>query len=100
MKLTMYNEKINNPDFLQKGCMRARATVVPSLHKDVYYRNKEESELICVLNGDFKFLYNENDENYLVYIAKNVIYKNTNDKRKERLIPFIEPYNEGEDPLK
>ena len=47
-----------------------------------------------------QFLYNENDEKYLVYIAKNVIYKNTNDKRKERLIPFIEPYNEGEDPLK
>ncbi len=61
MDLTMYNEKINNPAFLQDGCLRARATVIPSLHKDVYYRNKEKSELICVLNGDFKFLYKDED---------------------------------------
>jgi len=52
---------INDPKSLQEGCLRPRATVVPALHKNVYYRNKEESELIQSLNGDFRFAYHASD---------------------------------------
>jgi len=55
--MNFINEKINNPKFLHEGRMKPRSTIVPSLKKDVYYKNKEESELITVLNGDFSFKY-------------------------------------------
>lgn len=55
--MNFINEKINNPEILHEGRLQPRATVVPSLKKDVYYKNKEESELITVLNGDYRFAY-------------------------------------------
>ena len=55
--MNFINEKINNPRFLHEGRMKPRSTIIPSLKKDVYYKNKEESELITVLNGDFSFKY-------------------------------------------
>ena len=61
MEKKLYDIKINNPMYFQEGCMKSRATVVPALHKNVYYKNKEESECIQMLNGDFKFLYCEKD---------------------------------------
>ena len=61
MKEELYNIKINNPAFFQEGCLKSRATVIPAKHKNVYYKNKEESECIQMLNGEFRFLYCEDD---------------------------------------
>lgn len=53
--------RLRNPQFLQEGRLEARATSVPALHSGVYFKNKEESELIQILNGDFKFSYQSED---------------------------------------
>ncbi len=55
------NEKLENQKQLQEGCLKPRATLVPALHKGVFYKNKEESELIQILNGDFRFSYQMED---------------------------------------
>lgn len=49
--------ELENPKLLHIGRLPARATVIPALHKGVYYRNKEDSELITLLNGDYSFYY-------------------------------------------
>ena len=61
MKVSYINETLSNPEFLQEGCLQPRATVVPALQKGVYFKNKEESQLIQVIGGDYKFAYCEND---------------------------------------
>lgn len=61
MKYDLYNKKINDPTCLQEGCIPPRTTVVPSLHKGVYYKNKEQSELIKSLNGNYRFAYKPED---------------------------------------
>ena len=61
MELSFIDNKLHNPDCLQDGCLKPRATVIPALQKDVYYKNKEDSKLIQSLNGDFKFSYQPND---------------------------------------
>lgn len=58
---TECNKKIVNPQFLHEGTLPPRATIVPALHENVYFKNKEDSELIQVLNGDFCFSYQESD---------------------------------------
>ena len=54
-------QKLNNQNFLQEGCLPPRATVVPALHKNVFYKNKEESEMLQILNGTFRFSYQQED---------------------------------------
>ena len=49
--------ELENPKLLHLNRLPARATVIPALHKGVYYRNKEESELITLINGDYSFYY-------------------------------------------
>ena len=60
-KVTMNQIKLNNPQLLHEGTMPPRATVVPALHERVYFKNKEESEFLQMLNGDFKFCYRQED---------------------------------------
>ena len=48
---------IENQNILHIGRLPARATVVPSKKRGVYYQNKFESECITSLNGDYKFRY-------------------------------------------
>ena len=48
---------IENQHCLQINRLPARATVIPAKKRGVYYRNKEESELLGSLNGDWQFLY-------------------------------------------
>lgn len=55
------DERLRNPQFLQENRLSPRATSVPALHQGVYFRNKEDSELIQILNGDFKFSYQPED---------------------------------------
>lgn len=54
--------RLFNPKVVEENRLPARATVVPALHKNVYYRNKEESELILNLNGEYKFNYRDTDD--------------------------------------
>ena len=42
------DERLRNPQFLHEGRLAPRATSVPALHEGVYFRNKEDSELIQV----------------------------------------------------
>ncbi|MGN0494350.1 MAG: hypothetical protein ACI4F7_11930, partial [Acutalibacteraceae bacterium] len=49
--------ELENPKLLHFNRLPARATVIPALHKGVYYRNKQDSELITMLNGDYSFYY-------------------------------------------
>jgi len=53
--------RMENPAWIQEGCLPPRATLVPALHEGVYFKNKEESELIQLLNGDFAFCYQQRD---------------------------------------
>lgn len=54
-------QKLYNPKFLQEGCLPPRSTIIPALHKDVFYKNKETSEKIQILNGTFRFSYQQED---------------------------------------
>ena len=54
--------RLFNPSFTHENRLPARASIVPALHSGVFFRNKEESELITNLNGDYKFCYRETDD--------------------------------------
>ena len=56
------NNRLFNPSFTHENRLPARASIVPALHSGVFFRNKEESELITNLNGDYKFCYRETDD--------------------------------------
>ena len=56
------NQRLYDPEFLHEHRLPPRATVIPSLHKGVFYRNKQDSELILDLNGEYGFCYRENDD--------------------------------------
>lgn len=59
--------RLFNPSMVKENRLPARATVVPALHENVYYRNKEESELILNLNGEYKFNYRDTDDLFDFY---------------------------------
>ena len=61
MRTLTTQQKLNNQEFLQEGCLPPRVTVVPALHKNVFYKNKEESEMLQILNGTFRFSYQQED---------------------------------------
>ncbi len=48
-------DELQNPNIQHIKRLNPRATSVPSHRKNVFYRNKEESDLIYSLNGDYKF---------------------------------------------
>ena len=54
--------RLYNPSLTNENRLPARATVIPALHKKVCYKNKEESELILGLNGDYRFCYRESND--------------------------------------
>ncbi len=54
--------RLFNPSFTHENRLPARATIVPALHDKVYYKNKEESELILNLNGEYRFNYRQTDD--------------------------------------
>lgn len=53
--------ELENPQMLEINRLKARTTVVPSTKENVFYRNKEESDMIQLLNGEYKFRYEEYD---------------------------------------
>ncbi|MBQ4353797.1 MAG: hypothetical protein IJC71_02775 [Clostridia bacterium] len=52
---------ISTPQYVQDGCLPPRATVVPALHRGVFYQNHEQSELMMSLNGMYRFAYRPGD---------------------------------------
>lgn len=61
MNLYTTHPQLCDPTFLQEGCLPPRATIVPALHRDVFFRCKEESEMICSLNGTYRFSWQTTD---------------------------------------
>ncbi|MBQ1982606.1 MAG: hypothetical protein II229_05230, partial [Clostridia bacterium] len=53
--------QIQDPTLPWEGALAPRATMVPALHRDVFYRNRNESELLMSLNGDYRFSYQTDD---------------------------------------
>ncbi len=47
--------ELQNPQILHMNRLAPRATVVPAGEKGVYYNNKEKSDRLFSLNGDYKF---------------------------------------------
>ena len=56
------SKRLFNPSLTHENRLPARASVIPALHSSVYFKNKEESELITNLNGNYKFCYRELDD--------------------------------------
>lgn len=52
---------IENESCLEINRLPARSNLIPALHEGVYYRNKEESELLQSLNGLWQFCYCKED---------------------------------------
>ena len=59
---TFERERLYNPGLPHENRLPPRTSVVPALHKDVFFRNKEESEHITMLSGDFAFCHRETDD--------------------------------------
>lgn len=74
------NIKLCNPECVGENRLKPRATVVPALHKGVYFKNKEDSELLTVLNGEYKFKYCTEDS------EKNFYKESYNDSGWDSLI--------------
>ena len=55
--LMNFDPNIENQNILHINRLPARATVIPSERRGVYYRNKFESAFIRSLNGDWRFKY-------------------------------------------
>ena len=53
--------QIQDPTLPWEGTLAPRATMVPALHRDVFYRNRDEAELLMSLNGDYRFSYQKDD---------------------------------------
>ncbi len=55
------NNELENQHILSINRLPARTTVIPAKTSGVFYKNKENSEFIQILNGDWDFSYQKND---------------------------------------
>lgn len=55
-------KKLYNPEFTHEHRLSPRATIIPALHKGVFYKNRLDSEMVIDLNGDYKFCYRNIDD--------------------------------------
>ena len=60
--LMYFDPNIENQHFLHINRLDARATIIPAQKKNVYFKNKEESSFLTLLNGDYKFAYHNSDD--------------------------------------
>ena len=51
-----------NPSVPHQNRLNPRASIIPSLHEDVFFKNKEDSEFITSLNGNYKFCHRDKDD--------------------------------------
>ncbi len=57
-------DELQNPKILQMNRLTPRATIIPAQKSGVYYYNKEESDRIFSLNGEYRFaLFSDNAPN-------------------------------------
>lgn len=62
MNLYMNHPELCNPGIPQQGALDPRVNIIPALKKDVYYRNKQEADMVLDLNGDYRFAYRTEDD--------------------------------------
>lgn len=62
-QLINHDPNIENQNVLHINRMPPRATIIPSQKSGVYFRNKEQSDRIYSLNGNYKFSYLTEDTN-------------------------------------
>jgi len=87
MFIDYVSNKIENPEFCQEGVLKPRSTVVPALKRDVFYKNHQTSDLIQILNGDFKFNYQNSD------IITDFYFKDFNDNEWDTIdVPSMWQY--------
>ena len=55
--LNQIGNELENPAVQHIGRLPARSNLIPSQKAGVYYKNKEESELLQSLNGIWRFKY-------------------------------------------
>lgn len=55
---------IENQNIYGVNRLDPRCSIIPAHRRDIYQKNRFESERIFSLNGDYKFLHTENAENY------------------------------------
>ena len=60
--LMYVDSNIENQHVLHINRLDARATIIPAQKKNVYFKNKEESNFLTLLNGDYKFAYHTCDD--------------------------------------
>lgn len=60
--LMYVDTNIENQHLLHINRLNARTTIIPAQKKNVYFRNKEESNFLTLLNGDYKFAYHTCDD--------------------------------------
>ena len=69
-ELMYFDPNIEDQKLLHIGRLPARATIVPSQKRNVYYRTKEESSFVRSLNGDYRFLYLPEDSEKYFYVTE------------------------------
>ena len=62
MNLYDQNPELCNPALPWDGALPPRVNLLPALHRDVYYRNRLEAEMVLDLNGDYRFAYRTEDD--------------------------------------
>lgn len=78
---------IEDQNVLQINRLPARATVIPSQIRGVYYRNKEESSFLRSLNGEYRFRYLQED------VCKDFYKLETDDSDFDRIdVPSMWQY--------
>ena len=55
------SKRLYDPGVSHENRLPPRATVVPALHRSVFYKNRLDSEMILDLNGIYKFCYQQTD---------------------------------------
>ncbi len=61
-QLTGRDPNLEDPSVLSIDRLPPRATSVPALHENVFFKNKESSELLVSLNGVCRFAYRKDDD--------------------------------------
>lgn len=62
MNIYKKNPELCNPGIPQVGALTPRVTVLPALKKDVYYRNRQDADMVLDLNGDYRFAWHTEDD--------------------------------------
>ncbi len=62
MNLYLTHPELCNPGIPQVNALPPRVNALPALKKDVYYRNKQDADMVLDLNGDYRFAWRAEDD--------------------------------------